>query len=166
MVERKNKMRMNRRDFLKGMMALAGAAALTQLPDWQVAEEIATPLLQTRPYGRLGSIRLGEEWYSLEDASITKHKGNFLPIYTPDSVNFVSWEGQLTAPSWSIDVFMGEDAVKFDYLNTSNLDFEIDGIYRSFAGQGYISEYRVENMMDNQILFGLYLEGVGNLQVV
>lgn len=75
-------MRMDRRDFLKGLLAISGAVValpLLPLPGSEVAAAMPSllemaPVLDFTPrvaLGRLGRIRIDREWLPLNDASFT-----------------------------------------------------------------------------------------------
>lgn len=167
------KIQINRRDFLKGMMALAGAVVLTELPilDWVTAE--TTSVGEGKPVGRLGSIRLREKWYSLQDADIKRSLQRMPVIWEPSPERFGQYDrvggGELLTNEWAIDVWMGRDGMAFEPFDTSLLDFEIDSFHRSFSGWGYVSEYGIEGVVigdadaEINVFYALHLEGVESL---
>lgn len=63
------KTELTRRTFLRGMMALAGAAALgapTIVETKSIVEPARNAITLSYPEGDLGSIRIGKQWYPLD----------------------------------------------------------------------------------------------------
>lgn len=154
---------MNRRDFLKGLMTLAGTVALGEIAmqespllGWETP--IAYP---TRPYGNLGSVRLNEEWFALEDASITV-KRIHQATYVNHSPYGVGQESSLVNSPWQIDFYLRDSP--YHLMETSEFDFEIDTQYMNFSGRDFGAEIGSELRLEGQRqLYTFSLEGDSRL---
>lgn len=170
-------MRMDRRSFLKGMMALAGTAALTTLPladtdEYAVevfAEKGKTDVLEELKYGRLGRVKLNERWFPLEDASITTSRIYSEPIWKVKEDSIGQYEkvagGQLISAPWELELFVGEDPE--EVWKEGEISFEIDGRGMSFSGEGYANEYATEMLVRDRgatILYTFSIEGDNRLR--
>lgn len=167
---------MNRRDFLKGLLAVSAAAALPALPFVADATMPPAPALDLTPplrYGRLGRIRLGGHWLPLEDASLTmlrRHTPSLLyyPTSMPGLYREVAKSSPLVNSPWQLQIWT-PDAISYELFNQPQaLDFEIEAHHRiHFYGNGYTSEYGSEVRMEpdapTPVLFDLILEGDSKL---
>lgn len=160
-------MKMNRRDFLKGMLAISGAVALTQIPEFVVDEVLAAKpdlyIAPQRTYGRLGAVKLNERWYALEDASITMlhhyTSSVYLPGTLPGTYDVIKPK-RLVDSSWQLDLDLGQDP--YDVFKMGDIEFEIDGRGVNFSGKGYAQVTGIGNFVrqeDEPISYLLQIEG-------
>jgi hypothetical protein len=148
-------MRTTRRDFLKGLMALTGAAVIG-LPDFErvevepeVADEFPRSLI--KPVGDWGSIRIDGNWHALHSAVIEKSTFGIagLPLREEQTVTCAL-----------------EDVEGINFYDPSVRDVEIDVIGRIFRGQMMIGEYGVSWEPDRRhpVEYNLALHVVGPLE--
>lgn len=162
---------MNRRTFLKGMLAIAGGVAIAQVPDFDIvfAEEITDEPLFVKPRGRLGSIRLNDHWYSLEDASLSMRRTHSPLIQAPDPDRIGQYKvvggGNLVDSAWSAEFFVSETLVFMLERGDPEIDFEVESAQYRFSGKGYLENVQVSNLTvdEGKPMFGVGLEGLGKI---
>lgn len=181
-------MRLNRRDFMKGLLAISGAAVIAPLlPPVGVAAE--TPALaavdvvsdeavwQTAAsqMGRLGRVRLNRTWLPLEDVWIRMKRNFSNLIMAPTSQPGVYQQiqsRQLVDSPWELQLWTSEtpalDSGDAESYSNDMVEFEIVP-YRSFSffGRGYMNQFGIDNTIigrerDNQqpvLTYSFVLEG-------
>lgn len=175
-------MKMNRRDFLKGLMAVAGAAALAELPDLDFVQP-QIPYLHHwpatsfhpayRPYGQMGSVRLNDRWYKLDSGGITLTHHRLPTIYAPDPNSIGVYSPILPLRDqekrYEVELYLSHDEI-YDWTDSANgeVEFEIDSRYLySFHGRGYVTEISFVNIMPDYESFpsnSLNLEVIGEIK--
>lgn len=179
-------MRMDRRSFLKGMLAISAAAVvLPMLPAAEI-EAAAPSILETAPIieftskmGRLGRVRIDRSWFPLEDAWFTMFR-RYAPLrYPSDAIydvrrplteqeaksSFVpAHVGPLVNSPWKVQIWTPDQEVGSFFANMNNLEFEFDTRQASFIGNGYLTEMQTENVIgrdidEDALLFSISLEG-------
>lgn len=156
-------MELKRRDFLKGLIALAGAGVVG-LPELDLALEEA-PILQAGdiPKGNYGSLRIDDKWYALYDSVITKSRDDRQTIW-------VGVNGKrhpltvFTGEEWQWDIDCELETIEGIDFHLPLHDFEILVHGRTFAGQAYIANSGMNLMIDKGVRYELSLYGVGELK--
>lgn len=166
---------MNRRDFLKGLLAVSGGAILAaNIPlEWVTAEIQPEVLsLPSKPFGQFGSVRIDEQWYPLYGASITMLRRHTFPMWAMGNEHMkptVLPEGRgndLIASPWKIELEIGEPYKPMVMSSFSGLvEFEIDsGKGIRFQGKGWPISESIETMLPDFVRFNLTLEGDQKLE--
>lgn len=159
---------MQRRDFLKGLMALAGVAAvgLPELNEVEVLAEANDILVQHDPVRRMGpygSVRIGDKWYAVH--------GWHIDMYY-DPVDLTYFGEQWRVPSrkgygLQLDLEDARDLV----MLTDRAEFEIvtEAGGRLFAqtgrfcGEGYIAAGSTFIDVHGNVLWSIDIQGTGPL---
>jgi hypothetical protein len=158
-------MELNRRTFLKSLMAVAGVAALGLPPvaNEELFDEIDLFLEQggepAHPTGQYGSVRIGDKWYALHGASVDIHHepilmdlGSSWAYYRPGPL---SWEMTLDLETI--------DGLNVDTHQDIELEMGRGAFTGTFTGQGLI--IGVNPMLyPNRVGRQVTLAGAGPLQ--
>jgi hypothetical protein len=153
-------MRMNRRDFLKGMLAISAVAAIPMVgmapetpasfldiaPIFEISDYLET---EAKKWGRLGRLRVGESWFPLEDASITMRR-----VHTPKNMGIIGKDYQISpqypkeypliASPWKIElaisVWTPNDVWMIEEISQEK-EFEINAGEIGFMGKGFATTF-------------------------
>jgi len=178
-------MRMDRRSFLKGMLAISAAAAVGPfLPPTGVIVAQESKLLEMAPVldfstmGRLGRVRIDRRWFPLEDATFTMFR-RYEPLIRLPNPTLLSGEKptnsdmvyrrQLVDTDWQVQIWTPDQEIGAFFADMSNLEFEFATRQASFVGNGYLTEMQSENVIGRDIdkdvlLFSVTLEGSEKLR--
>ena len=158
-------MDLKRRDFLKGLMGLAGVAVVG-LPaaDTELFDDIDNFLASggepAHAVGPYGSMRIDDKWYAVHDASVDVSHG----------ITDVTWFGDswknyaIRQSSWSVDCSL-KDAGDVDIFSCKPHEIEISVNGHSFNGVAYITSACVNTLWGNLVLHGLTFDGVDALMM-
>jgi hypothetical protein len=187
-------MRMDRRSFLKGMLAISAAAAVSPfLPPTGVAVAVAkasildmAPIIDFSTMGRLGKVRIDRAWFPLEDAVFTMFR-RYEPLlrrhnystygdtygprnteYPPTSFVPASEMRPLIDSPWQVQIWTPDQEIGSFFANINNLEFEFATRQASFVGNGFITEMESSNVIrrddPDALLFSVTLEGSEKLR--
>lgn len=166
-------MKMDRRSFLKGMLAISTAAVV--LPMLPAAEIEAAPFViqgetlanapttgtVLRSMGRLGRVRIDKMWFPLEDASLTMMRRHARLVSVSD---VVLQPRPLVLSPWQVQIWTPDQEIGSLFANMDELEFEFESRPISFVGNGFITQMETENLISGNIdgnptLFSVTLEG-------
>jgi len=174
-------MRMDRRSFLKGMLAISAAAAVGPfLPPVGVAEASIldlAPVLDFSTMGRLGRVRIDRRWFPLEDATFTMFRRYEPLIHLPNPAllsgekptnSDMVYRRQLVDTDWQVQIWTPDQEIGSFFANMNNLEFEFTTRQISFVGNGFITEMESSDVIrrddPNALLFSVTLEGSEKLR--
>lgn len=156
-------MELKRRDFLKGLMGLAGVAVVglpvadTELFD-DVLQLSAVSGEPARPVGPYGSMRIDDKWYAVHEASVDISLGVIDVTHFGDSwIRYAP-----TRETWSVDCSL-EDASDVDTFNTEPHEIEVSVGRHSFNGTAYVTSSHVDALYGGLVLCGFTFVGAGVL---
>lgn len=169
-------MKMDRRDFLKGMLAISVAAvALPLLPSMEVEAAAETVEIfktgavgMSEMMGRLGRVRIDRTWFPLEDAEFTMFRRHVPKLirhnystsgdtfgprnteYPPTNFAPTTSEPRSLVDSpWQMQIWTPDMGVHDVYNHMEELEFEFNIEHRGFKGAGYATEME-RSFMDNR----------------
>lgn len=155
-------MDLKRRDFLKGLMAIAGVAVvgLPPVEDSPLIADVEQFLASggepAHPTGPFGSIRIGDRWYALYSASLGVHQN--VRTY-PDGHDMIVVP---TSRSWGIDCEL-DTMDGLDAFNGESYPIEIAMHGRTFSGNAYLTATGGSVSPRGDVRYALEFEGVGPL---
>ena len=153
-------MNLNRRDFLKGLMALTGAAVVglpASIDDvLPVASETVPSWIGdfARPVGKYGSVRIGDRWYALHGYSLDISRGYIdLGPSTPRCIPALR--------QWTIEFDL--DTMPRIDMDDPITDIEIDVEGHGFQGTAVLAATSVDLGAYEQVHHLLSFDGIGDL---
>ncbi len=173
---------MGRRDFLKGLLAITGAVVAAPLlfdgSSMAASPSILdmAPIIElSKPMGRLGRVRIDQEWLPLNDAWFTMYRSH-TPLHTRSDV--ILQDRKLIDSPWKVELYTAEPLAMSNLLfdgGLSDVPFEIvpHSHYRlatppslpSFFGRGSVSEYGTQmgDIDGGPIVYSFTIEGLSRL---